>query len=219
MANAFPLYLGVVPESHENYVLVNLVDDILNKNNGHLTTGVLGSKYMIDALTKYGREDIAYLLATQEGYPSWSDMVEKYNTMCEFWTLKQSHNHIMTGSIDAFFYKTLAGINFISEYPGAKFLRINPYFPDNMEYVKSSIETIKGKVGSSWRKSEGGINLNIIIPVNVTAEIIIPESDLSKVCEGGVVIKDNKDVQILSADSINSKFIIRSGNYEFFIAK
>jgi alpha-L-rhamnosidase len=218
MANAFPLYLGLVPESEENFVLDNLITDILDKNDGHLTTGVLGSKYMIDALTKYGREDIAYLLATQKGYPSWSDMVEKYNTMCEFWTFKQSHNHVMTGSIDAFFYKTLAGINFLDEYPGTKYLRINLYFPDNMEYVNSSIETINGTVGSSWRKSEDGTKLNIIIPVNVKAELILPESDLSKVYESGILIENNGDVQIISNDSVNSRFLVKSGKYDFFIS-
>ncbi|KAA3659181.1 MAG: alpha-L-rhamnosidase, partial [Calditrichaeota bacterium] len=110
MANAFPLFLGLVPEAHQQAVLGNLIHNIVEENDGHLTTGVLGSKYMIEVLTQYDRADIAWLLATQTGYPSWSDMVEKYTTMCEFWTLKQSHNHVMTGSIDAFFYKTLAGI-------------------------------------------------------------------------------------------------------------
>jgi alpha-L-rhamnosidase len=217
MANAFPLYLGIVPENDRDAVLQNLVDDIVINNNGHLTTGVLGSKYMIDALCDRGREDVAYLLATQTGYPSWSDMVEKYTTMCEFWTLKQSHNHIMTGSIDAFFYKTLAGINFNEDYPGCKQLIIKPYFPANLNFVKASIETINGKVNSSWEKIPEGLKVNVKIPVNVTAEIHLPTIEKSKLFEGENLANNSLGVEYIGRESTYSKFIVQSGEYKFIV--
>ena len=58
MANAFPLFLGIVPGKYEKGVLKNVIDDI-EKNNTHLTTGVLGTKYLFEALLKYDRNDIA----------------------------------------------------------------------------------------------------------------------------------------------------------------
>lgn len=174
MANAFPLFLGIVPDIYKKEVLKNLVDDIINKNNGHITTGVLGSKYMIDVLSMEGRADVAYLLATQTGYPSWSDMVKNRTTMSEFWTLKQSHNHVMTGSIDAFFYKTLAGINPNEKYPGFERVIIKPYIPETLPYVNASVETIKGKVEVSWKNDKTELNLKIKIPANMLADVYIP---------------------------------------------
>ena len=50
MANSFPLYLGIVPEKFKSRVLDNLVNDIVVNHNNHLTTGVLGTKYMPEAL-------------------------------------------------------------------------------------------------------------------------------------------------------------------------
>ena len=219
MANAFPIYLGLVPESDKQFVLVNLVDNIINENDGHLTTGVLGSKYMIDALTQNGREDIAYLLATQKGYPSWSDMVEKYTTMCEFWTLKQSHNHVMTGSIDAFFYKTLAGINFNEDYTGCKSVAIKPFIPEDLDYVKASIETINGRLNSSWIKQNGELKLKIKIPFNVKAEVYIPESQFSKIYENNVLAGESIGVKQIQSNSEYCVFLVESGEYEFIIKK
>lgn len=219
MANAFPLYLGIVPESEKGYVLSNLISDIIANNKGHLTTGVLGSKYMIEALIKEGREDIAYLLATQKGYPSWSDMVEKYTTMCEFWTLKQSHNHVMTGSIDAFFFKSLAGINLDENYPGCKFLTIKPFIPDNMDFVKASIETIKGEVKSSWTKTTEGLKIYITIPVNASADVYIPQTDPSKIYENSILASESRGVKYEGTFAEMSKYFVESGEYEFVIKK
>lgn len=219
MANAFPLYLGLVPEKHKMAVLNNLVNDIINKNNGHLTTGVLGSKYMIDALTMEGRADVAYLLATQTGYPSWSDMVEKYTTMCEFWTLKQSHNHVMTGSIDAFFYKTLAGFNLIENYPGCERIIIKPFIPESLPYVKASIETIAGRVSVDWENNKSELKIKIEIPTNVKANVYIPANDKSNIFEGKTLAEKSKGVKYLNSTEDYVHFLVESGKYEFVVVR
>ncbi len=215
MANAFPLFLGLVPEEHISDVLDNLVEDIVKTNGGHLTTGVLGSKYMIDALTMLGRPDVAYLLATQTGYPSWSDMVEKYTTMSEFWTLKQSHNHVMTGSIDAFFYKTLAGINLNEDFPGCERVIIKPYIPESLSYVKASVETIRGKLSVHWENKLTELKINIGIPANVIADVYIPAKDVSNIFEGKNIAGDSKGVTFIGFHENLAHYLVKSGNYEF----
>src|ERR1019366_9392911 len=42
-SNALPLYLGMVPRANIQAVVKNLVDDIITKHNGHLSTGIIGS--------------------------------------------------------------------------------------------------------------------------------------------------------------------------------
>ena len=127
MANAFPLYLGLVPDDRRGLVLAALVKQILVADSGHLTTGVLGTKYLPEALSGYGRADIVWKLVNQKGYPGWDEMMRKYNTMCEFWTLKQSHNHVMMGSIDSWFYETLAGVKLSEAFPAYEKTIIHPY--------------------------------------------------------------------------------------------
>jgi len=217
MANAFPLYLGLVPEENKKFVLNNLVDDIINKNKGHLTTGVLGSKYMIDALTMEGRADVAYLLATQTGYPSWSDMVEKYTTMSEFWTLKQSHNHVMTGSIDAFFYKTLAGFNLDENYPGCERIIIRPFIPESLPYVKASIATIRGKVSVHWENNKSELRIKIEIPANMTGDIYVPVNlEVGDSLSEELWAKD-QNVKFIDATDKYKHYLVNSGSYEFVV--
>jgi len=217
MANAFPLFLGLVPEDREQAVLANLVTDIVEENNGHLTTGVLGSKYMIEALTQYNRSDIAWLLATQTGYPSWSEMVNKYTTMCEFWTLKQSHNHVMTGSIDAFFYKTLAGIRLDEAHPGFEKVIIKPFIPDNLSNVYASIKTIKGTLASGWDKKDSHLTLTIKIPVNSKADIYIPATKDSQIFEGGLPINNVEGITHLRSENGRQVYSVVSGYYQFIV--
>ncbi len=215
MANAFPLYLGLVEEEHKEAVLKNLIIDIVEKNNGHLTTGVLGSKYMLEALTMEDRPDVAWLLATATGYPSWSDMVEKYTTMSEFWTLKQSHNHVFTGSIDAWFYNALAGIQLDEENPAYKNIIIKPYIPKNLSHAKASVETIAGTVASGWVKKENMLVLNISIPFNSTAIVHIPESDKSAIRINDKAIENCEGIKYLGYENNHQVFNVVSGNYRF----
>lgn len=215
MANAFPLFLGIVPDELREAVLANLVHDILAENDGHLTTGVLGSKYMIDALTQAGRPDVAYGLATQTGYPSWSDMVEKYTTLCEFWTLKQSHNHVMLGSIDAFFYNTLAGIQADEMHPGFKKFSIKTYVPNALSHVKASIETIRGEIVSRWKKTDTEFRLKVKIPFNTTAEIYLPTNDTAKVYENGKLAGKNEGVTFKRIHDRWLIYTVGAGKYDF----
>ena len=219
MANAFPLFLDMVPNEYKADVLENLVQDILFTHNGHLTTGVLGSKYMIDALTKEGRNDVAWLLATQTGFPSWSNMVEKYTTLCEFWTLKQSHNHVMMGSIDAWFYKTLAGINLDEKYPAYKNIIIRPYFADNLTFAQASIETLRGTVSSKWEINETRLKMKIRVPFNTTADVYIPIGKNSRVFEGGIPIEEVKDITDQGYMNNYKIYSVVSGNYEFTVTR
>jgi len=219
MANAFPLFLGIVPELYRKDVLQNLVTDIVEKNNGHLTTGVLGSKYMIEALRMFNREDIAWLLATQTGYPSWSDMVEKYTTMCEFWTLKQSHNHVMTGSIDAFFFKTLAGINVDESQPGFKKVIIRPFIPDSLSHVAASIETVRGTIRSAWKQTDKELRLNLTIPVNVSADVYIPATDASRIFESSTLAGESDGVNYIKTGEERVLYSVESGVYEFIVKR
>ena len=197
MANAFPLYLGLVPENRRAPVLANLVNQIVVKDSSHLTTGVLGTKYLPKVLSGYGREDIVWTLVNQQGYPSWSEMMKKYNTMCEFWTLKQSHNHVMMGSIDSWFYQALAGLNLSEEFPAYKKTIIHPYFAKGLNRVDCALETVRGRVSSGWLRQGSTLKLKIEIPFNCESEVWVPNDGRSSITESGKAItsKENHPAQ------------------------
>jgi alpha-L-rhamnosidase len=215
MANAFPLYLDLVPREKRNLVLNSLVNQILVADSGHLTTGVLGTKYLPEVLTENGRSDIAWMLVNQKGYPSWSQMMEKYNTMCEFWTLKQSHNHVMMGSIDSWFYEALAGVRLLESYPAYGRTILKPYLPDNLNRVDCTLQTVRGEVKSSWEKDGSILKMIVEIPFNCQSEVWIPGKNGSVITESGKPVNGATGITFVKREGDFSIYKIGSGNYRF----
>jgi len=99
--NSFSLYMGLVPEVRTTRVLANLVRDVVELHDNHLTTGNLCTKYLLEVLTMQGYADVAFNLAVQTTYPSWGFMLANgATTVWERWENKtgsgmNSHNHPM----------------------------------------------------------------------------------------------------------------------------
>jgi len=69
-----------------------------------------------------------------------------------------SHNHIMLGSIDAWFYKYLAGIRPLEA--GWKKILLKPCIISSLKYVSASVETVRGVIKVNWEYQEKQFNIN-----------------------------------------------------------
>jgi len=232
-SNAFPLFLGLVPEDRKMAVLKNLVRDIVEIHKSHLNTGIFGTKYMMEVLTNYGQVSIAYTIATQTTYPSWGYEISKgATTLWEVWDYgatrdgypDRSRNHPMFGSISSWFYKTLAGINIDPAGPGWWLIIIKPHIVGDLDYVSASIKTIRGMVSSSWTRRDSSLVLNVILPVNSQARVSVPKMGLESVIvkeSGRTIWKDGSYVEgvmgIVGGDKGEDyvTFDIGSGSYFF----
>jgi len=219
MANSFPLFLGIVPKELEGKVLVNLVNDIVLKNSTHLTTGVLGTKYVPEALAHYGHSEVAWAIINQKSAPGWNDMMNKYSTMCEFWTLKQSKNHVMMGSIDAWFYKYITGIQLDENHPAFSEFYIKPMLPEGPGSAKARIETMRGTISSSWERSNGQFSLKLEVPFNTSAIVQMPAGETDLVSEGEIPVEKAVGVEILGYKEGAHVLKVHSGIYSFKVSK
>ena len=232
--NVLPLYLEMVPENKKRAVLQNLFENVEITQDCHVSTGILGTRYILDTLTKYGRADLAYRLVTQTTYPGWGYMIkEGATTLWERWEYMagrgmNSHNHIMFGSIDAWFYRVLAGINQDPSATGFRKVIIKPYFPGDLNYVSASVNTIRGKVSSSWKREQKNLVMEIILPVNSEGEVNLPISGLKNpvVRESGVEIYKNgaciQGISEITPGKRDDKYIsfnIGSGTYLFWVGE
>jgi len=215
MSNAFPLFLNIVPETHKEAVLKNLIDDINVNQNGRLTTGILGTKYMIEALTETGRADVAWQLIKQKEHPSWLDMLKNRTTLSERWTLRGSNNHVMFGSIDTWFYRILAGINIDNKQPGFEHIIFKPTIAQDLTFVDAGVNTIRGKISSRWDFSDGNFRLRISVPVNSSATVFIPAKDKESITEGGQTADSSTGVQFVKMEKDYAVFSVGSGEYDF----
>lgn len=180
-AQTLALYLDLAPKERRGEVFSRLRDDIVYGKNTHLTTGIIGTKYIMELLSRQGQTSLAYELATQTSYPSWGYMIENgATTLWELWQNKtgpamNSHNHPMFGSVGAWFYRALAGIELDEQKPGFERIRITPGAVRDLAWASGETETLRGPVAARWSRSPEGIRLEAVIPVGSTAEIHLPK--------------------------------------------
>jgi len=230
--NLVPLVLGLVPKAKEESVVRNIVKDIMERHDGHLHAGNVGTTCMLEALTKYGRGDIMYVVATTTTYPGWGYMVkEGATTIWENWGLGDDEKSmIMWAGIDEFFFNDLAGIKGPDYYgpgymtPGFREIRIKPHVLGDLKYVHASIKTMRGPVSSSWKRKSNSLTLEVTLPVNSQAKVSVPKMGLENVTveEGGKTIwKDGSYVNGTTGITDGSKsadyvtFDVGSGSYSF----
>ena len=179
-SNAFPLYLGIVPQDKKSVVVKNLISDIEKRDN-HLSTGFIGTPFMLDALAEQGHADVAYKIVSQDTYPGWGYMVKNgATTTWELWELKtgngmNSHNHPALGFISSWFYQMLGGLNIDPAHPAWEHFTVKPYVLGDLKWAKASVDTLRGRVASEWRLTDKGIALTVNVPANSSASIYIPK--------------------------------------------
>ena len=152
----------------------------LDRRAGHLNVGVLGAKHLVEALSREGRGDVAYALVNRRGYPGWAHLIEGRTTLSEFWDLHGSHNHVMLGSVDAWFYSRLAGIRPDETQPGFSHFFVAPEVPAGLSRVRAETRTIRGRIAVEWtRPSPEALELWLTVPANTHATVRLPagESD------------------------------------------
>jgi alpha-L-rhamnosidase len=192
-SQALPLYLDMVPEDARDDALEMLRRAVVVQSDCHVDTGIVGVRYLLDVLTDNGMADIAYKVATTRSYPGWGYMIDEgATTLWERWENLEgegmnSHNHIMLGSIDAWFYRVIAGLS--PAEPGWKKVRVKPHMLGDLTHATATLKTLRGDITVSWEKRDDDVKLSIGIPANVSADVHIPVPDVkSTIKEGGTTI-------------------------------
>lgn len=216
-AQAWPLVFGLVPEQDRQRVLDYFIDSVGNRQRS-LTTGYVGTKFAVQALSQADRDDIVWKLASKTDYPSWGYMLRQgRTTSCERWDGERgSFNHAPLGAaIDEWFYYGLAGIRTDESVPGFEKVTIKPYLPADLQWARASMKTVRGTVSSEWRKDNGKAQLRVVIPANSSGVVHIPAKDTAHITENGVPAADSEGVTLLNSKDSTSIFTIGSGEYVF----
>jgi alpha-L-rhamnosidase len=179
-ANVLALYLDIPPEDVRLKVWDSLFDNIVYGHDSHLTTGIIGTKYILEYLARRGNADLAYDIAVQETYPSWGHMIaEGATTVWELWQKREgpsmnSHNHPMLGSIGAWLFKALGGIEPDDGAPGFGRILFRPRMVRDLGHAAAATRTVRGGAACSWSRGDGRTRVEIVVPVGGEGEVRIP---------------------------------------------
>ena len=222
-ANLLSLAFNLVPEENRNAVFKNIIDKTMNDFKGHISTGLVGSEWIMRILTRFGRGDIAYKLVTNTDYPSWGYMVRNgATTIWELWNgntadpAMNSGNHLMlVGDLVIWFYEDLAGIKSDPENPGFRNIIMKPNPVGDLKYVKASYRSVRGLIRSEWKKTKSIFEWEITIPPNTHATIYIPAKNESVVKENGGKASSSEGVQFIRTEGDKAIYKLISGTYHF----
>ena len=180
-ANVLALAFDIVPSDCREAVERNIVNKILRDGNGHISCGVIGLQWIQHELSRMGRSDVAFLLASQDTYPSYGYMAARgATTIWELWNgdtanpSMNSGNHVMLlGGLLSWYYHELAGIR--PDKPGYKRIALKPDFSiEGLEWVNASYKTPYGVVESRWRKDLEQVEWDVTVPPGTTARVWLP---------------------------------------------
>ncbi|MDQ3844562.1 MAG: glycoside hydrolase family 78 protein, partial [Bacteroidota bacterium] len=225
-ANILPLAFNMVPDGDDEKVFKNIVEKIVIENKGHISTGVVGTQWLMRWLTAYGRPDLSYRLASNTTYPSWGYMVANgATTIWELWNgntanpAMNSQNHVMLlGDLIVWFYENLGGIKSDHEHPGFKQIIMNPSFVEGLDYVNASYYSMHGLIKSHWKKESSRLVWNITVPGNTKAQLYIPASSADAIVESGKKATAAQDVTFLRKEGDRMVIEVGSGDYSFDIS-
>jgi alpha-L-rhamnosidase len=208
------LYMNLAPESQVSAVTDKLVQDI-EAHGWHLTTGFLGTPFLLFTLADHGHTDVAYRLLLNETYPSWGYMLSKgATTWWERWNgdtgdpAMNSYNHYAFGSVMAWVYRYLVGIDTSPSGPGFHQIVIHPRLDARMPKARGEYDSAYGKIVVDWNGVPGGpFSLVATIPANTSAKVYLPAGN-GAVTEGGKAVKAVRDGESYVVE-------IGSGSYAF----
>jgi len=226
-SNLLPLYFGIVSSDIKDKVFQNITKRIIEKDGGHISTGLIGSQYLMRGLSNNERPDIAFKLASNTTYPSWGYMVENgATTIWELWNgntanpQMNSQNHVMLlGDLLTWMYENMAGIQSDDTEIGFKKIIMHPMPVDGLSFVNASYQSVHGLIKSEWKNNSEKFEWNITVPSNTKALIYLPTISPNKILENGKYLTELNAFKFIKNEGGNSIYEIGSGNYFFTVNK
>src|SRR5207244_9267068 len=161
-AYALAIAFDLLPDSLVSVAGGRLARDVEARDH-HLTTGFLGTPYLLHVLAGSGHIEDAFALLTQRTYPSWLYPITRgATTMWERWDGirpdssfedpgMNSFNHYAFGAVGDWMYRNIGGIDVDSAGPGYRRSRIAPRPGAGLTSASASLGTGYGPLSSAWR--------------------------------------------------------------------
>jgi alpha-L-rhamnosidase len=215
---AMPLLFNITPAGYQDKVMAALENDILETHQGHLNTGMHGNYYMARYLIQQRRNDLMTVMMSKETYPSYGYMLKNgATTIWEEWDGDNSQIHNTMISIGMWFIAGLAGIQADENHPGFKHFTIAPGFESGLGSVSATCLSSYGRISSAWKQTGKKLTIDIQVPPNSSATVILPAASLDKVREAGRSLPEQNGISDSTVAQGLFRCEVASGTYHFTV--
>jgi len=158
--------------------------ELVRRANWQVDTGFAGTPIVLQTLASTGNIDHAYRMLQSRNCPSWLACVllgattiwERWDSMLADGTINPgemtSFNHYALGSVASFMHEHIGGLSPLE--PGWKRILVRPQPGGTVSSAKTSHVGPYGRISSEWCIAGGQLKVDIVVPPNSTAEIVLP---------------------------------------------
>jgi Alpha-L-rhamnosidase N-terminal domain./Bacterial alpha-L-rhamnosidase. len=198
---AYPMISGVVPENLTAAVTQSLVKETENRN-GHLATGLVGIPVLTEWAVKNKAVDLMYSMLKKKDYPGYLYMLENGGTTTwEHWNGERSRIHNCYNGIGSWFYQAVGGIRPDENTPAYQKVIIEPQVPHGVTWAKTWKETPYGRLSLDWQMKDAKMEMNVVVPIGVNAQVVIPSEVKSYQIDGKVFTSTAKEETMVAVGS------------------
>lgn len=167
---------------------------LVQSNDYKIGTGFAGTPFITEALVRSGYLEDAYKMLLQEACPSWlypvsvgaTTVWERWDSMLPNGDINPgemtSFNHYALGAVATWLYERVGGISLRS--PGWKKILLQPCPGGGLTEASALHLSPFGLIKSSWTIKNGVFNYDIVVPLNTSAQVILPNGDSHEVGSG-----------------------------------
>lgn len=176
MAVAYGLFDGA-----ENARAVEVLVDMIHRNNDKLDVGCIGIRVLFHVLSDYGYAELAYKMIVGPSYPSYGHWIVSENCTSLFENFQTdgespaSKNHHFFGDISHWFYRTIAGLRVNPYERDPREIEIAPEFLSSLSFARAEHKLPAGRVIVKWERKDEKILLTLAIPADCRGEIRLPD--------------------------------------------
>jgi alpha-L-rhamnosidase len=219
---------GLVEGEQLRQAADHLVADI-ERRGGHLTTGFVGTKDLMLALARAGRNDVAYRLLLNDTFPSWGFSIRHGATSIwerwDGWTPEKgfqdpamnSFAHYSFGAVYQWMVENIGGLR--NREAGFGAIDVTPLPDDRLTSAHVAFRSPRGWIETRWdRDPAGGFTLEVVVPVGATAQVRLPATERSLVTESSRLLAESVGVTRVTRGADAALVSVGSGRYHFHVA-
>jgi alpha-L-rhamnosidase len=164
------------------------------------TTGLVATALLLPALSRVGRDDLAYALLERIGAPDSSHHPSR---------------ELAFAGVGAWMYDAIGGIALDPEAPAGRHVLVRPRPGTGLSHAKASFDSAHGRIETDWTLERRRFRLKLVVPHGSTATVSLPLG--GAVSESGMPLSKAPGTKLVDANTNGSVIEVQAGSYEFSV--
>ncbi|MBE3048639.1 hypothetical protein IMZ48_40300 [Candidatus Bathyarchaeota archaeon] len=189
-----PLYFSLFADTQHAEEAAGRLKTLVEENDYKIGTGFAGTHLIGHALSQYNMSDTFYGMLTQTEVPSWLYQVEmggtttweRWDSMMPDGSVNEgemtSFNHYSAGSVASWIHGKIGGLEPLE--PAWRRFKVEVVPGGVVDSAETVYYSPYGRISTSWKVESGEFSLNLEVPPNSVAEVVLPNGESEVVGSG-----------------------------------